>query len=168
MGGWDELCQLCSRFYSLPAPQKCNGLHIVNIPAAWLTSSQAVWESGAASRLLTAAVMTECTTQTVCVLFIFLLCTISCNLWLSLCVCEYMHAVPGCVYLRVWALLQVFRACSGCLVSVFMCMCVLPPLCLHARLCFWYRFNSENRVGGVKEGCLSLAECSSTFLLVGP
>lgn len=43
----------------------CNGLyHIVNVPAAWLTTSWAVCEPGAASRLFTAAVMTECTTQT--------------------------------------------------------------------------------------------------------
>ena len=67
----------------------CNGLHhTVNIPAAWLTTSWAVCEPGAASRLFTAAVMTECTTQTakkcVCLCFFFLLCTILGSLWLSL------------------------------------------------------------------------------------
>lgn len=76
----------------------CNGLyHIVNVPAAWLTTSWAVCEPGAASRLFIAAVMTECTTQTAkkcvcvclqCLFFLnlfFLLCTILCSLWLSPC-----------------------------------------------------------------------------------
>lgn len=150
--GLDELfvpikaCLLCSKLYSLPSLQKCNGLHIVEVPAAWLTSSQAVWESGAASRLFTATVMTECTTQTasVCVyvcgdLFFFsahlyAACVFIPLVWVSQCFnpCKLVLSMRGlCASLRNEFELSFF-ACLSCLnVWMYVCFysCVYTPVC---------------------------------------
>lgn len=153
----------------------CNGLyHIVNVPAAWLTTSWAVCEPGAASRLFTAAVMTECTTQNakkcvcvcVCSVFFFLIFfSFSAQFYAA---CDCLPAVSVCLHgycsKTHWSYKMFFiQVCPLC-VSEMVCAWVFLQLCLHACLCFWYYFKSANSVGGVRKRWLSLAECSSTFL----
>lgn len=124
------LHQLGSSFYCLPGLQKCNGLHIAKVPAAWLTTWWVVWESGAASRLFTAAVKTECTTLCVRARAVFLLCTISCSL--SLYSCRVSACESAACSSRLWIHVNLF-VCQ----CVPLSLCLLPCECLCSHVCFY-------------------------------